>query len=66
MAPKKKTPCEVPDCPDRAAMIIGDCSGCKMKFCGAHRLPELHKCSALQEFKKKSWDKNAKTLEKFS
>ena len=43
-----KTMCVIQDCNQQAAMIIGDCKYCKLKYCGKHRLPEAHSCSGMQ------------------
>jgi len=57
---KKK--CDIDDCQDRVAVIIGDCSFCKQSFCGKHRLPETHACLNLQSCRQKAFDKNSQKL----
>jgi len=58
----KKTKCAIDGCTDRVATIIGDCNYCQGKFCGAHRLPELHACSGMQACRESAFSKNSQKL----
>ena len=58
----KKTKCAFDGCADRALTIVGDCSYCKDKFCGKHRLPETHACSQLQTCRDIAFQKNSEKL----
>ena len=59
----KKTVCACEGCNGRVAMIIGHCNYCASDFCGTHRLPETHACSAMQSCKSAAFDRNAERLE---
>ena len=54
--------CQFEGCKKKAALIVGDCSYCKSKFCALHRLPEGHACINLSDCKKEHFDKNSNTL----
>ena len=58
----KKLRCGVADCKDAAQRIVGDCTFCKGRFCGKHRMLEDHKCIGLEDAKKESHDRNADKL----
>eukprot|EP00294_Goniomonas_avonlea_P017031 CAMPEP_0114556428 /NCGR_PEP_ID=MMETSP0114-20121206/9286_1 /TAXON_ID=31324 /ORGANISM="Goniomonas sp, Strain m" /LENGTH=139 /DNA_ID=CAMNT_0001741637 /DNA_START=347 /DNA_END=766 /DNA_ORIENTATION=+ len=49
---KKKEVCLVPRC--RTVGFKQQCKGCHELFCLSHRLPEVHKCSALPQKKSAS------------
>ena len=58
-----KTTCSCSGCSARAVVIVGDCSYCKGKFCGAHRLPETHSCAAISACRSQAFERNAARLE---
>lgn len=58
----KKQTCNYSDCNKRAAIIIGDCRYCHLKFCPAHRLPEVHLCTGIDECKQVALDRNSAIL----
>ena len=41
------------------APIVGDCSYCHGRFCGAHRLPEAHCCAAMAACRAQAFERNA-------
>lgn len=43
-------------CSKKSSVIV-QCK-CSLKFCLTHRLPEVHDCKMLQEFKNESFEKN--------
>lgn len=51
-----------PVCLKKTAPIIGDCKFCKLKFCGAHRLPEAHCCYSMQKCRDQSFQQNEKKV----
>ena len=59
---QKKNTCKYGDCKKRAAIIVGDCSFCRLKFCSAHRLPEVHSCIGIDECKKLAVGRNSAIL----
>ncbi|KAJ3385801.1 hypothetical protein HDU92_002853 [Lobulomyces angularis] len=62
--PKKSiTRCAQISCNDRAVKIIGDCRYCSKKFCGKHRLPEVHICEGLIKCKQESISKLSDKLQ---
>jgi ubiquitin C len=50
-AAKPPNTCHFSDCKDRLVKIIGDCRYCQSKFCGKHRLPEMHACAGMESCK---------------
>jgi len=64
--PKLKTSkqCSFDTCSKKPLVGLGDCKYCSGKYCGAHRLPEDHLCSNLQDCKNASFDKNKQKLMK--
>jgi len=44
-------------------MIIGHCNYCNSDFCGSHRLPETHQCSAMTSCREQAFKLNAQKLE---
>ena len=59
---QKKNTCKYGDCKKRAAVIIGNCRYCQLKFCSSHRLPEVHSGIGIDECKKLALDRNSKIL----
>jgi len=66
IVPKAKNSklCTYGDCTKKPLMGVGDCKFCAGKFCSAHRLPEHHLCSNLQDCRQQSFDKNKEKLMK--
>jgi ubiquitin C len=54
--------CQFSDCKDRIVKIIGDCRYCKGKFCGRHRLAEVHVCPELETCRQASFNKLSNKL----
>ncbi len=52
----------IADCNQHAAMLIGDCKYCKLKYCGKHRLPDAHSCSGMESCRQAHFDKNKDKL----
>lgn len=42
-------------------ILVAECR-CGSHYCTKHRLPEIHECVELGQFKKEAYDKNMKTL----
>ena len=58
--PKK---CEYFDCGKKILSISIDCDKCHKYFCGAHRIPESHRCEKLDFIKKEAFENNKNNLE---
>jgi predicted nucleic acid binding AN1-type Zn finger protein len=56
------TRCDFEKCANRVAQIIGNCKACKGKWCLAHRLPEQHACTNMDDIKRASFETNKQTL----
>jgi predicted nucleic acid binding AN1-type Zn finger protein len=54
--------CHFGDCTDRVVKIVGDCRYCTKRFCGRHRLPEVHACANLTSCQQASFERNAGKL----
>jgi predicted nucleic acid binding AN1-type Zn finger protein len=54
--------CDIPTCNRKTAIIIGECTYCKNKFCAIHRLPETHDCTAMDVCNQTAFDLNAAKL----
>jgi ubiquitin C len=54
--------CHFGDCTDRVVKIVGDCRYCQKRFCGRHRLPEVHACANLTTCQQASFERNAGKL----
>ena len=54
--------CQHTECKSKILSIGISCSGCNKKFCGKHRLPEMHFCENLQELKNKKFEENKQKL----
>jgi predicted nucleic acid binding AN1-type Zn finger protein len=54
--------CDIPTCKRKIAIIIGECTYCKKKFCATHRLPETHDCTAMDVCHQTAFDINAAKL----
>ncbi|KAF9483898.1 hypothetical protein BDN70DRAFT_873297 [Pholiota conissans] len=50
-------------CNSAALRIVGECPHCRAQFCGAHRLPEHHNCSNLEDCRQQAFDRNKNKLE---
>jgi len=59
---KASNRCCFESCTKKPALGIGDCKFCHRKYCAAHRLPETHSCSNLQDCRQQSYDKNKEKL----
>jgi len=62
--PKLKTSkqCSFDTCNKKSLNGLGDCKYCNGKYCSAHRLPEEHACSNMQDCKNASFMKNKTKL----
>ena len=49
-------------CLQRSAKLIGDCKYCGLKYCSAHRLPEVHACPEIQKCRDVHHARNKETL----
>ncbi|KAF8902031.1 hypothetical protein CPB84DRAFT_887882 [Gymnopilus junonius] len=50
-------------CTSAALRIVGECPHCRSQFCGAHRLPEHHDCSNLEDCRQQAFERNKTKLE---
>ncbi|KAK4688457.1 hypothetical protein P7C73_g1667, partial [Tremellales sp. Uapishka_1] len=51
-------------CPSAALRVVGDCPHCQKWFCGTHRTPESHNCTALQQCRDAAFQANKERLER--
>jgi predicted nucleic acid binding AN1-type Zn finger protein len=54
--------CRFGDCRAKRVLIAGDCRYCSQTFCMAHRVPEDHVCTGLEDCKQAARQRNASKL----
>lgn len=60
---KKRKRCFLDSCNNKLNVASIECK-CGYKFCASHRLPELHKCEAIEKIRENAKELNTKILNK--